>query len=113
MGRPTMWPYTPDNGSITARSSWSTTRPWTAWISPSGRSAQEVGAIGTTPSSWRVAPRLSAPPMPGGEHARLLRSLADAAALRDAAKHADTAVVIGTGFIGCEAAASLALRGSR
>ena len=52
-----------------------------------------------------------APPMPGGERARLLRSLGDAAALRDAAENASTAVVIGAGFIGCEAAASLALRG--
>jgi NADPH-dependent 2,4-dienoyl-CoA reductase/sulfur reductase-like enzyme len=40
-----------------------------------------------------------------------LRSLVDAAALRDAAKNASTAVLIGAGFIGCEAAASLALRG--
>jgi 3-phenylpropionate/trans-cinnamate dioxygenase ferredoxin reductase component len=52
-----------------------------------------------------------APRMPGSARARLLRSLADAAALREAAKDASTAVVIGTGFIGCEAAASLALRG--
>jgi NADPH-dependent 2,4-dienoyl-CoA reductase/sulfur reductase-like enzyme len=49
--------------------------------------------------------------MPGGERARLLRSLADATGLRDAAKGASTAVVIGAGFIGCEAAASLALLG--
>jgi NADPH-dependent 2,4-dienoyl-CoA reductase/sulfur reductase-like enzyme len=39
-----------------------------------------------------------------------LRSLADAAALRDAAETANSAVVIGSGFIGCEAAASLAMR---
>jgi 3-phenylpropionate/trans-cinnamate dioxygenase ferredoxin reductase subunit len=52
-----------------------------------------------------------APPMPGGKRARLLRSLSDATGLRDAAKDASTAVVIGAGFIGCEAAASLALRG--
>lgn len=52
-----------------------------------------------------------APPMPGGERALLLRSLADAAALREAAAGALSAVVIGSGFIGCEAAASLALRG--
>lgn len=51
------------------------------------------------------------PPMPGGERAQLLRSLADAAALRDRAHTAGSAVVIGSGFIGCEAAASLALRG--
>jgi NADPH-dependent 2,4-dienoyl-CoA reductase/sulfur reductase-like enzyme len=50
-----------------------------------------------------------APPML--ERALLLRSLADAAALREAAAGALSAVVIGSGFIGCEAAASLALRG--
>jgi NADPH-dependent 2,4-dienoyl-CoA reductase/sulfur reductase-like enzyme len=53
----------------------------------------------------------TAPSIPGGQRARLLRSLADASALRDSAHDADSAVVIGSGFIGCEAAASLALRG--
>jgi 3-phenylpropionate/trans-cinnamate dioxygenase ferredoxin reductase component len=52
-----------------------------------------------------------APAVPGGERALLLRSLANAAVLRDAAATAASAVVIGSGFIGCEAAASLALRG--
>jgi 3-phenylpropionate/trans-cinnamate dioxygenase ferredoxin reductase component len=52
-----------------------------------------------------------APKVPGGQRALLLRSLADAAALRGAADTAASAVVIGSGFIGCEAAASLALRG--
>ncbi|CQD08626.1 FAD-dependent pyridine nucleotide-disulfide oxidoreductase [Mycobacterium lentiflavum] len=52
-----------------------------------------------------------APPVPGGQRALLLRSLADATALRHAAEAAASAVVIGSGFIGCEAAASLALRG--
>ncbi|MEZ0351087.1 NAD(P)/FAD-dependent oxidoreductase [Mycobacterium sp. pR1184] len=52
-----------------------------------------------------------APSLPGGQRALLLRSLADATALRHAADTADSAVVIGSGFIGCEAAASLALRG--
>lgn len=51
------------------------------------------------------------PPFPGGERALLLRSLADAGRLRAAATNASSAVVIGSGFIGCEAAASLALRG--
>lgn len=50
------------------------------------------------------------PPFPGAEYALPLRSLADATALRTAAEGADSAVVIGSGFIGCEAAASLALR---
>ena len=50
-------------------------------------------------------------PVPGGQSALLLRSLADAARLRAAARHSATAVVVGAGFIGCEAAASLALQG--
>lgn len=51
-----------------------------------------------------------APPVPGAQRALLLRSLADANALRSAADSAASAVVIGSGFIGCEAAASLAMR---
>ncbi len=51
------------------------------------------------------------PPFPGGERALLLRSLSDAGTLRTAAASASSAVVIGSGFIGCEAAASLAQRG--
>jgi 3-phenylpropionate/trans-cinnamate dioxygenase ferredoxin reductase component len=50
-------------------------------------------------------------PVPGGEAALQLRSLADAQSLRAAAAKAGSAVVIGAGFIGCEAAASLAMRG--
>lgn len=50
-------------------------------------------------------------PVPGSELALQLRSAADAATLREAAKRAATAVVIGAGFIGCEAAASLAAQG--
>ncbi|BBY48504.1 pyridine nucleotide-disulfide oxidoreductase [Mycolicibacterium arabiense] len=49
--------------------------------------------------------------VPGGERALLLRSLSDSARLRTAAGAARSAVVIGAGFIGCEAAASLALMG--
>ena len=41
----------------------------------------------------------------------LLRSLATARVLRDRAATAKTALVVGSGFIGCEAAASLAMRG--
>ena len=50
-------------------------------------------------------------PVPGGHNALLLRSLSEATTLRAAAAEADSAVVIGAGFIGCEAAASLAMRG--
>lgn len=61
-----------------------------------------VLATGATPSPLEV---------PGGERARQLRSLADAERLRAAGSQAQTAVVIGAGFIGCEAAASMARRG--
>ena len=50
-------------------------------------------------------------PVSGGEKALQLRSLGDAKSLRSAAAEAHSAVVIGAGFIGCEAAASLAMRG--
>jgi 3-phenylpropionate/trans-cinnamate dioxygenase ferredoxin reductase component len=52
-------------------------------------------------------------PVPGGEHARLLRTLEDALRLRDAAPAGSQAVLIGGGFIGVEVAASLAGRGAR
>jgi 3-phenylpropionate/trans-cinnamate dioxygenase ferredoxin reductase component len=61
-----------------------------------------VLACGATPS---------APDLPGGRRALQLRSLHQALALRTSAQTARSAVVIGAGFIGCEAAASLALRG--
>jgi len=52
-------------------------------------------------------------PIPGAteEGVLLLRSLATARVLRDRAATARTALVVGSGFIGCEAAASLAMRG--
>lgn len=49
--------------------------------------------------------------VPGGDTAMNLRFLSQALQLRDAAQGAASAVVIGSGFIGCEAAASLAVRG--
>jgi 3-phenylpropionate/trans-cinnamate dioxygenase ferredoxin reductase subunit len=58
-----------------------------------------------------AAPRR--PPIPGAEHARLLRTLADAHALRAAAVPGARAVIVGGGFIGVEAAASLASLGVR
>lgn len=51
------------------------------------------------------------PDIPGAETALSLRSFADAVALKMAARYADSAVVIGGGLIGCEAAACLAARG--
>ncbi|WP_181783100.1 NAD(P)/FAD-dependent oxidoreductase, partial [Pseudonocardia pini] len=52
-------------------------------------------------------------PVPGGDDPAVLvlRSLDDAQVLRSAARTAGTAVVVGSGFIGCEAAVSLARRG--
>lgn len=50
--------------------------------------------------------------VPGADTALTLRSFADAVALKMAARYADSAVVIGGGLIGCEAAAGLASRGA-
>jgi len=61
-----------------------------------------VLATGAAPSPLPVA---------GGERALQLRSLSDAEQLRTAASNAQSAVVVGAGFIGCEAAVSLARRG--
>jgi NADPH-dependent 2,4-dienoyl-CoA reductase/sulfur reductase-like enzyme len=61
-----------------------------------------VLACGATPAAL---------PVPGGESALQLRSLTDARRLRRAGEDANAAVVIGAGFIGCEAATSLACRG--
>lgn len=49
--------------------------------------------------------------VPGGEAALSLRSFADAVVLRMAATNSESAVVVGGGLIGCEAASSLASRG--
>ena len=62
-----------------------------------------VLATGAAPSPLPVA---------GGEQALALRSLSDAERLRAASSDARSAVVVGGGFIGCEAAASLARRGT-
>ena len=61
-----------------------------------------VLATGATPAPLPVA---------GGDRVLQLRSLSDAERLRAAGSHAKSAVVVGAGFIGCEAAASLARRG--
>lgn len=52
-------------------------------------------------------------PVPGGDHPRLLRLrfLRQARILRRAAGQARSAVIVGSGLIGCEVAASLAARG--
>ena len=67
--------------------------------------ARLVVATGSTPA-----------PLPGVDARApvfLLRDLEQARALVAAAESAHTAVVVGSGFIGCEAAASLATRGVR
>lgn len=63
-----------------------------------------VLATGSAPTRLRV---------PGGDDPAVLhlRSLADARILRSAALSSARAVVVGSGFIGCEAAASLAMDG--
>lgn len=65
--------------------------------------ARLVIATGAAPSPFDVAE--------ADAEVHMLRSLASARRLDTAAQHARTAVVIGSGFIGCEAAASLAIRG--
>ena len=58
-----------------------------------------------------AAPRV--PPVPGAEHAFLLRTVVDSQAIHDRAVTGGRAVVIGGGFIGVEVAASLAAVGMR
>ena len=55
------------------------------------------------------------PPLPGFDHPSVLtmRMLADSRAIAACADSADLVIVIGTGFIGCEIAASLTARGAR
>ncbi|MET3808714.1 NADPH-dependent 2,4-dienoyl-CoA reductase/sulfur reductase-like enzyme [Nakamurella sp. UYEF19] len=50
-------------------------------------------------------------PVTGGEKVPVLRWLAQARGIRDQAQSATSAVVVGSGFVGCEVAASLAARG--
>ena len=64
---------------------------------------------------WHLVLACGAAPVPlaipGDQGALSLRSFADAVILRMAARNAGSAVVIGAGLIGCEAAACLATRG--
>ena len=54
-------------------------------------------------------------PIPGGEDPEILvmRTIENSVRLQDRVGPGDRAVVVGSGFIGCEAAASLSLRGAR
>jgi NADPH-dependent 2,4-dienoyl-CoA reductase/sulfur reductase-like enzyme len=58
-----------------------------------------------------ASPRV--PPVPGAEHAMLLRTVLDGQTIRARAETGGRAVVIGGGFIGVEVAASLAAVGMR
>jgi 3-phenylpropionate/trans-cinnamate dioxygenase ferredoxin reductase component len=54
------------------------------------------------------------PPVPGGDDPEILtmRTVENSTRLQDRVGEGDRVVVVGSGFIGCEAAASLALRGA-
>lgn len=54
-------------------------------------------------------------PVPGGDDPEILvmRTLENSARLRERVGRGDRAVVVGSGFIGCEAAASLSMRGAQ
>ena len=79
-------------------------------------SARTLSAGGESMGFDRLVVATGARPVPlpvageGVEHHEL-RTLADLRGLHDAAGHASSAVVVGSGFIGCEAAASLTRRG--
>ena len=74
-----------------------------------------VTAAGRSYGYWHLVLAPGAIPVPlavpGGEAALSLRSFADAVVLRMAAKNSESAVVVGGGLIGCEAASCLASRG--
>lgn len=74
-----------------------------------------VTAAGRRYGYWHLVLAAGATPVPldvpGGETALSLRSFADAVVLRMAAKNSESALVVGGGLIGCEAASCLASRG--
>ena len=74
-----------------------------------------VTAAGRRYVYWHLVLASGATPVPlavpGGDAALSLRSFADAVVLRMAAKNSESAVVVGGGLIGCEAASCLATRG--
>lgn len=73
-----------------------------------------LGDGGTVAYGQCVLATGSAPvtlPVPGASGGLYLRTLSDARTLVGQARDAGTAVVVGSGFIGCEAAVSLARRG--
>ena len=86
-------------------------------LDPAGRTLRLAGG-GTLAYDACVLATGSEPmrlPVPGADDPEILnlRSLHDARVLRGRAQDARSAIVIGSGFIGCEAAASLSMRGLR
>ena len=86
-------------------------------LDPGGRTLRLAGG-GTLAYDACVLATGSEPmrlPVPGADDPEILnlRSLHDARTLRARAQDARSAIVIGSGFIGCEAAASLSMRGLR
>jgi 3-phenylpropionate/trans-cinnamate dioxygenase ferredoxin reductase subunit len=79
-------------------------------VSIEGQGVLEAAAIVLATGSEPVRPQL-----PGLDHPSVLtmRMLPDSRAIAACADAADVVVVIGTGFIGCEIAASLAMRGAQ
>jgi 3-phenylpropionate/trans-cinnamate dioxygenase ferredoxin reductase subunit len=79
------------------------------------KNREVVTAAGRRYGYWHLVLASGATPVPlavpGGEAALSLRSFADAVVLRMAARNSDSAVVVGGGLIGCEAASCLAVRG--
>jgi 3-phenylpropionate/trans-cinnamate dioxygenase ferredoxin reductase subunit len=82
-------------------------------LDPVGHSITAGTQIGYRNCVLATGCRPATLPVPGADHpdVRSLRSVADARLLVKAATDARSAVVIGSGFIGCEAAVSLAMRG--
>lgn len=80
-------------------------------LDPAGRRVRtEGGRVIDYESCVLALGSVPAPlPVPGGSHpdVRLLRSRSEGSFLREAAAKAGSVVVVGSGFIGCEAAASL------
>jgi 3-phenylpropionate/trans-cinnamate dioxygenase ferredoxin reductase subunit len=84
--------------------------PQRRFVSVDGGELLEAASIVLATGSRPLRPRL-----PGLDHPSVLtmRTLTDSRAIAACADAADVVVVIGMGFIGCEIAASLAMRGAR
>lgn len=84
------------------------------WIDPDARTVHlDDDTVRYATCVLAVGSRATRPDLPGmaTEGVHLLRSRVSAHGLRERARGARRAVVVGSGFIGCEAAATLARRG--